>query len=313
MNMASAKNASSNLVASFQNYYGFTQPPFSLAPNTEFYVEIKPQLECFNVLSYALQAGEGFIKITGEVGTGKTLLCRRLLNSLQDEDIVSIYIPNPALSPEALWRAMGHELGLSVTSLDIYQVQEKIQQSLLSLAQQGRAVVLVVDEAQCIPENSLEALRLISNLETESRSLIQIVLFGQPELDILLAQDRFRQLKQRITYSAELKPMDDASLQHYIQQRMILAGYRGMPVFEKKALKLMVKATEGIPRLINIIAQKALLSAFGRGECSVSEAHVRAAVNDTEGAKKLTNNKFYWREIMLVALLSSWVLVHELS
>ncbi|MFT7373410.1 MAG: MSHA biogenesis protein MshM [Oleiphilaceae bacterium] len=313
MNMASAKNASSNLVASFQNYYGFTQPPFSLAPNTEFYVEIKPQLECFNVLSYALQAGEGFIKITGEVGTGKTLLCRRLLNSLQDEDIVSIYIPNPALSPEALWRAMGHELGLPVTNLDIYQVQEKIQQSLLSLAQQGRAVVLVVDEAQCIPENSLEALRLISNLEAESRSLIQIVLFGQPELDILLAQNRFRQLKQRITYSAELKPMDDASLQHYIQQRMILAGYRGMPVFEKKALKLMVKATEGIPRLINIIAQKALLSAFGRGEYSVSEVHVRAAVNDTEGAKKLTNNKFYWREIMLVALLSLWVLVHELS
>jgi MSHA biogenesis protein MshM len=313
MNMASAKNASSNLVASFQNYYGFTQPPFSLAPNTEFYVEIKPQLECFNVLSYALQAGEGFIKITGEVGTGKTLLCRRLLNSLQDEDIVSIYIPNPALSPEALWRAMGHELGLPVTNLDIYQVQEKIQQSLLSLAQQGRAVVLVVDEAQCIPENSLEALRLISNLEAESRSLIQIVLFGQPELDILLAQNRFRQLKQRITYSAELKPMDDASLQHYIQQRMILAGYRGMPVFEKKALKLMVKATEGIPRLINIIAQKALLSAFGRGEYSVSEVHVRAAVNDTEGAKKLTNHKFYWREIMLVALLSLWVLVHELS
>jgi MSHA biogenesis protein MshM len=313
MNMASAKNASSNLVASFQNYYGFTQPPFSLAPNTEFYVEIKPQLECFNVLSYALQAGEGFIKITGEVGTGKTLLCRRLLNSLQDEDIVSIYIPNPALSPEALWRAMGHELSLPITSLDIYQVQEKIQQSLLSLAQQGRAVVLVVDEAQCIPENSLEALRLNSNLEAESRSLIQIVLFGQPELDILLAQNRFRQLKQRITYSAELKPMDDASLQHYIQQRMILAGYRGMPVFEKKAIKLMVKATEGIPRLINIIAQKALLSAFGRGQYSVSKADVRAAVNDTEGAKKLTNNKFYWREIMLVALLSLWVLVHELS
>jgi MSHA biogenesis protein MshM len=313
MNMASAKNASSNLVASFQNYYGFTQPPFSLAPNTEFYVEIKPQLECFNVLSYALQTGEGFIKITGEVGTGKTLLCRRLLNSLQDEEIVSIYIPNPALSPEALWRAMGHELGLPVTSLDIYQVQEKIQQSLLSLAQQGRAVVLVVDEAQCIPENSLEALRLISNLETESRSLIQIILFGQPELDTLLAQDRFRQLKQRITYSAELKPMDDASLQHYIQQRMILAGYRGMPVFEKKALKLMVKATEGIPRLINIIAQKALLSAFGRGEHCVSEAHVRAAVNDTEGAKKITNSKLYWREIMLVALLSLWVIVHELS
>jgi MSHA biogenesis protein MshM len=313
MNMASMRKTSTSIVTSFQDYYGFTQQPFSLAPNTEFYVEIKPQLECFNVLSYALQAGEGFIKITGEVGTGKTLLCRRLLNSLQDEGIVSVYIPNPALSPEALWRAMGHELGLQVQSLDIHQVQEKIQQSLLSLAQESRAVVLVVDEAQCIPEDSLEALRLISNLETESRSLIQIVLFGQPELNALLAQNRFRQLKQRITYSAELKPMDDTSLPHYIQQRMILAGYRGMPIFEKKALKLMVKATEGIPRLINIIAQKSLFSAFGRGEHHVSEANVRAAVNDTEGAKPLSNNKFYWREITLVILLSSWVLVHEFS
>jgi MSHA biogenesis protein MshM len=313
MNMASANETSTSIVASFQKYYGFTQQPFSLAPNTEFYVEIKPQLECFNVLSYALQAGEGFIKITGEVGTGKTLLCRRLLNSLQGEGIVSVYIPNPAMSPEALWRAMGHELGLQVKNLDIHQVQEKIQQSVLSLAQEGRAVVLVVDEAQCIPEDSLEALRLISNLEAESRSLIQIVLFGQPELDTLLAQNRFRQLKQRITYSAELKPMDDTSLQHYIFQRMILAGYRGMPVFEKKALKLMVRATGGVPRLINIIAQKSLFSAFGRGEHYVSAVNVLAAVHDTEGAKHLSNNKFYWREVMLVILLSSWVLVHELS
>lgn len=303
-----------NLVAGFQSYYGFKQQPFSLAPNTEFYVEIKPQLECFNVLSYALQAGEGFIKVTGEVGTGKTLLCRRLLNSLKDEGIVSVYIPNPALSPEALWRAIGHELGLKIKSLDIHQVQEKIQKKLLMSAQNGRSVVLVVDEAQCIPEDSLEALRLISNLEAESRSLIQIVLFGQPELNTLLEQNRFRQLKQRITYSAELKPMDDASLQHYIQQRMVLAGYRGMPIFEKKALKLMVQATEGVPRLINIIAQKALFSAFGRGDRQVLEAHVRAAVEDTEGAKSIKQkNRFYWREITLVALLILWVVVHEFS
>lgn len=306
--------AQMNLVADFQHYYGLNQQPFSLAPNTEFYVEIKPQLECFNVLSYALQAGEGFIKITGEVGTGKTLLCRRLLNSLHEQGIVSVYIPNPALSPEALWRAIGHELNLEIYNLDIHQVQEKIQQQLLVLAQQEKAVVLVVDEAQCIPEDSLEALRLISNLEAESRNLIQIVLFGQPELDEILAQHRFRQLKQRITYSAELRPMDDASLQNYIQQRMVLAGYRGMPIFEKKALKLMVKATEGIPRLINIIAQKALFSAFGRGDQRVSEAHVRAAVDDTEGAKKISShNKYYWREVLLIVLLVSLAVIHELS
>lgn len=303
-----------NLVAAFQSYYGFKQQPFSLAPNTEFYVDIKPQQECFNVLSYALQAGEGFIKITGEVGTGKTLLCRRLLNSLKEEGIVSVYIPNPALAPEALWRAIGHELGLKTKSLDLYQVQEKIQKKLLLSAQNGRAVVLVVDEAQCIPEDSLEALRLISNLEAESRSLIQIVLFGQPELNTLLAQHRFRQLKQRITYSAELKPMDNASLQHYIQQRMVLAGYRGMPIFEDEALKLIVKATEGVPRLINIVAQKALFSAFGRGDKQVSENHVRAAVKDTEGAKSIKEkNRFYWREAALISLLLLWVIIHELS
>lgn len=303
-----------NLVEGFQDYYGFKQQPFSLAPNTEFYVEIKPQLECFNVLSYALQAGEGFIKVTGEVGTGKTLLCRRLLNSLKEEGIVSVYIPNPALSPEALWRAIGHELGLRIKTLGIHQVQEKIQKKLLASAQDGRSVVLVVDEAQCIPEDSLEALRLISNLEAESRSLIQIVLFGQPELNTLLAQNRFRQLKQRITYSAELKPMDDDSLQHYIQQRMVLAGYRGMPLFEEKALKLMVKATEGVPRLINIVAQKALFSAYGCGDRLVSEAHVRAAINDTEGAKPIrAENLFYWREVALVSLLILWVAIHEFS
>ncbi|MEH6448584.1 MAG: AAA family ATPase [Oleispira sp.] len=303
-----------NMIGGFQEYYGLQQQPFSLAPNTDFYVEIKTQQECFNVLSYALQAGEGFIKITGDVGTGKTLLCRRLLNSLHEDEYVSVYIPNPSLNPQALWRAIGHELEVEVNNIDIHQVQERIQKRLLSLAQEGRSVVLVVDEAQCIPEDSLEALRLISNLETESRSLIQIVLFGQPELNALLAQHRFRQLKQRITYSAELQAMDAASMQHYIQQRMILAGYRGMPVFEESALKLMKKTTAGIPRLINIIAQKALFSAFGGGAKSVSAAHVRAAVKDTEGAKPLAiNNRFYWKEMSLMVLMLILVALHELS
>ncbi len=303
-----------NMIGGFQEYYGLSQQPFSLAPNTEFYVEIKTQQKCFNVLNYALQAGEGFIKITGEVGTGKTLLCRRLLNSLHEDDTVSVYIPNPALNPQALWRAIAHELDLDVNNIDMHQVQERIQLRLLSLAQQGRSVILVVDEAQCIPEDSLEALRLISNLEAESRSLIQIVLFGQPELNTLLAQDRFRQLKQRITYSAELEAMDGESLQHYIQQRMILAGYRGMPVFEERALKLINKATAGTPRLINIIAQKALFSAFGGGSNKVLEAHVRAAVKDTEGAMQLTQtNRFFWKEILLTFLMSLLVVMHEFS
>ncbi|MBL4796874.1 MAG: AAA family ATPase [Oleispira sp.] len=302
-----------NMIGSFQEYYGLDQQPFSLAPNTEFYVELSSQQECFNVLNYALQTGEGFIKITGEVGTGKTLLCRRLLNSLTD-DQVSVYIPNPSLNPQALWRAIAHELEIDVNNIDIHQVQERIQEKLLALAVDNKSVILVIDEAQCLPEDSLEAMRLISNLEMESRSLIQIVLFGQPELNELLATDRFRQLKQRISYSAELKAMDDNSLQHYIQQRMIFAGYRGMPIFDDKALKLMAKVTLGIPRIINIVAQKAMFSAFGGGEKQVSASHVLAAAEDTEGAiPVLKRNKYHWREILLLTLLISLVALNELN
>ncbi len=302
-----------NMIGSFQEYYGLDQQPFSLAPNTEFYVELTSQQECFNVLNYALETGEGFIKVTGEVGTGKTLLCRRLLNSFR-EDQVSVYIPNPSLNPQALWRAIAHELGIDVNNVDIHQVQERIQEKLLDLAVDNKSVILVVDEAQCLPEDSLEAMRLISNLEMESRSLIQIVLFGQPELNEILAKDRFRQLKQRISYSAELKAMDDYSLQHYIQQRMIFAGYRGMPIFDDKALKLMAKVTSGIPRLINIIAQKAMFSAFGGGSKQVSVSHVRAAAADTEGATSISNsNKYYWREVLLLILMSVLVVLNEFN
>jgi MSHA biogenesis protein MshM len=303
----------SSMVGGFQDHYGLNQSPFSLAPNTEFYVEVSTQQECFNVLNYALQTGEGFIKITGEVGTGKTLLCRRLLNSLTDE-YISVYIPNPSLSPQALWRAIAHELGIEVNNIDIYQVQELIQEKILSFALNKKSVILIVDEAQCLPEDSLEAMRLISNLEMESRSLIQIVLFGQPELNELLGKERFRQLRQRISYSAELKSMDDKSLQHYIQQRMILAGYRGMPIFDDKALKLMAKATSGIPRLINIIAQKAMFSAFGGGAKQVSDIHVRAAAADTEGACILPKpNPYYWREILLISLMILLVAANEFN
>lgn len=302
-----------NIIGGFQEYFGLDQQPFSLAPNTEFYVDVSTQQECFNVLSYALQAGEGFIKITGEVGTGKTLLCRRLLNSLGD-DYVSVYIPNPSLTPQALWRAIAHELKIEIDKLDIHQLQEKIQEKLLSLALEHKTVSLIVDEAQCLPEDSLEALRLISNLEMESRSLIQIVLFGQPELDTLLAQDRFRQLKQRISYSAKLKPIDTQAMQHYIQQRMVHAGYRGMPVFDEKALKIMSSVTLGIPRLINIIAQKALFSAFGGGERIVSASHVLAAAADTEGAHTLSNeNPYHWKEITLSLLLVMFVIINEFN
>lgn len=304
------------VINGFQDFYGLQEQPFSLAPNTDFYVETSSHQECFNVLIYALASGEGFIKVTGEVGTGKTLLSRRLLNELDEEHFVSAYIPNPSLSPEALWRAIAHELSLNVSDIDDHQVQEEIQKRLLKLAAENKKVVLIIDEAQCIPEDSLEALRLISNLETEKQTLLQIVMFGQPELDTLLATPRFRQLRQRISYSAILEPLASNNLQHYIQQRMAIAGYRGMPLFEENALKLLNKATCGIPRLINIIAQKSLLCAFGKGANHVGVEHVQAAISDTEATKGVRQSAgitSYWREGLLFFILLVLVAMYELS
>src|SRR5690606_33900941 len=210
-------------------YFGLSQPPFGLTPNTDFYVDLPAQQQAFDVLMFALGSGEGFIKITGEVGTGKTLLCRRLLNQLRSRNEHSLYIANPALSAG--------------------EVQADIQQALWQLAAQGQRVVLIIDEAQSMPPATLEALRLISNLETEQQKLVQIVLFGQPELNDILALPSFRQLRQRITYSSELQPLSSPEvLAVYLQQRLAVAGYRGLPLFEAAAVQALWQASGGVPR-----------------------------------------------------------------
>ena len=304
----------STVISGFQEYFGLAEQPFTLAPNTDFYVDLQSHQECYNVLMFALASHEGFIKVTGEVGTGKTLLSRRLLNSLNSDEYITVYIPNPTLAPQALWRIIAQELSVDVGRLVNHQVQERIQARLLEIARDNKNVVIVIDEAQCIPEDSLETLRLISNLETEKKTLIQIVLFGQPELDTLLAKNRFRQLRQRITYSASLKAMDSKSLEHYIQQRMVAAGYRGMPIFDDRALKLIAQATSGIPRLINIVAQKSLFSAFGGGAKQVSVDHVKAAIADTESTHGMPKRSHrYWRELLMACVLFALVAMYEFS
>ena len=267
-----------------QRFFGLRQPAFALTPNTDFYVDLPSQQQAFEILLFALAAGEGFIKITGEVGTGKTLLCRRLLNTLRERGEHSLYIANPALSADGLWLAVARELQLPVSGHSNAEIQADIQQALLDIAVRGQRVVLLIDEAQSMPASTLEALRLMSNLETEQQKLVQIVLFGQPELNITLAQPGFRQLRQRITYSAELYPLSSPDmLGVYLQQRLAVAGYRGMPIFHPGALQLLWRASRGIPRLVNILAAKALLAAFGSGSRRLHPRHVQAAVADTEG------------------------------
>ncbi len=293
------------LRAACEQFYGLQQSAFSLTPNTDFYVELPSQKQAFDTLMFALSSGEGFVKITGEVGTGKTLLCRRLLNALASEGSVTAYIPNPDLTQSALWRSIARELGLDDSGRSDSQVKNDIQQRLLQLATEGRQVVLVVDEAQCMPRDTLETLRLISNLETERQKLVQIVLFGQPELDLCLDDASLRQLRQRITYSAALRPLNSTqALGVYLQQRLTIAGYRGMPLFKPAALRALWQASGGIPRLVNILAAKALLVGYGSGCRALDKQHVACAVKDTEGALRLIDTSWRWQ-----ALLAALVLV----
>lgn len=281
----------------YQQYYGLHEMPFSLTPDTQFFFDSNGHREVFNTLVLALRHSEGFIKIVGEVGTGKTLLCRKLLASL-DARFITAYIPNPFLTPEELKGFLATEIGLQVTTeTPSYQLLNDIYRRLVALARDKRQVVLVVDEAQAMPRETIEALRLLTNLETEKRKLLQVVLLGQPELDQLLDRPDLRQLKQRIVFSETLRSIERKTLPAYIGYRLQSAGYSGPPLFSRPALGLLYRASGGIPRLINILAHKALLVAYGQGRRRVGQAQMARAVKDTGESRlsgRLLARQAYW-------------------
>ncbi|WP_395763811.1 ExeA family protein [Stutzerimonas balearica] len=269
----------------YEAFFGLREKPFALTPNTGFLVQLAPYQACLNLLRVALAEGEGFVKITGEVGTGKTLLCRALLNELDPSRYQLAWLPNPSLSPLALRQALAHELHVpDVEQLDTHGLLAALHARLIELAGEGRSTVLLIDEAQALPVSTLEGLRLLTNLETEQSKLLQVVLFGQPELDQTLVRQDLRQLRQRITFSYALRPLDVADATRYITERLAVAGYRGEPLFERSAVRLLVQGSRGIPRLLNILANKCLMAAFGEGSRCVGVRHVRRALADTEGS-----------------------------
>ncbi|MCG8426267.1 MAG: AAA family ATPase [Chromatiales bacterium] len=277
----------------YERFYGFKETPFGLTPNTDYYFAYPDHQEALNVLLVALRMGEGFIKITGEVGTGKTLVCRKLLNILSQNNIITAYIPNPSLPPAQLMRAVADELCIK-TSLnhDGQTLQRLISERLIKYKAQGKRLVLLIDEAQTIPLPSLEAIRLLTNLETEKSKLLQVVLFGQPELNRHLDDQSVRQVKQRITFSHHIKPMSREGATAYLQHRLKVAGYRGKVLFSAWIVNRLYRASQGIPRLINILAHKMLLAAYGEGSDVVTGKHVARAIQDTEGAIQ----PFAWRK-----------------
>ncbi len=267
----------------FARHYGLHESPFALTPDTGYFFMHRGQRDALNVILIALHADEGLLKVVGEVGTGKTLLCRKLLNTL-DGGFYTAYLPNPALSPTMLRRALAHELAIELPA-DGGQhcLTELIYKRLIELAGAGRRVVVLVDEAQAMPAESLEALRLLTNLETEKQKLLQIVLFGQPELDERLARPALRQVRQRIAFSYRLEPLGRDELAAYIAHRLVKAGYQGSPLFIPAAVAAVYAASRGVPRLINLICNKALLLAYGKGDHVVRRRYVRQAALDTEG------------------------------
>lgn len=272
----------------YKTHFGLNNPPFGLTPDTEFFCELPSQIEALNVLLIALHSGEGFIKITGDVGTGKTMLCRKLLNELP-EPFATLYIPNPHLPPMGLLVAIANEMGIEYSShIGQNGLIKLINDFLINNAAAGKKPVLIIDEAQSMSIETLEALRLITNLETEKQKLLQIVLFGQPELDEQLRNKAIRQLRQRITFSYALKPLTSKNVADYIQHRLRIAGMGNLNIFSGLAIKAMHHYSRGIPRLVNILANKAMLSAYGKGQSSIGVKQVYLAALDTEDA----NTKF---------------------
>jgi MSHA biogenesis protein MshM len=296
----------------YLEYFKLKELPFTITPNIGFFCHLKGHQEALNTVLFSLRSGEGFIKIIGEVGAGKTLLCRKLLDSL-DSDYVTAYIPNPDLNPTELRKAFARELNIDSSALqDQHELLTFINDRLLALHAEGKRIVLLIDEAQAIPPESLETLRLLTNLETQTTKLLQVVLFGQPELDERLNQANFRQLKQRITFSYYLPLMTREDLDSYMFHRLSMAGYTFGSLFSDRSRDILYRASKGVPRIVNILCHKALLAAYGRGESGVTTKVMKIAIEDTDVAHSSNKNLLLTISgliILIVAVISFYV--HE--
>ncbi len=273
----------------YLEHFGLREWPFSITPDTSFFFSSDSAQSGLNLLLIAARAGEGFIKITGEVGTGKTLLCRRLMQKLGQGFKVA-YLPNPYLEPMSLYLELASELGISwgenLAPPNQHALIKRLNERLIELSAEGLQAVVCLDEAQAMPIETLEALRLLTNLETEKRKLLQVIIFGQPELEEKLNHPSVRQLKQRITFDYQLTALSRDDLNYYLHHRLKVAGHNGGRLFTKASIRLLTRRTQGSPRLINIVAHKALMAAYGKGKKMIDYFDVHAACRDTASVQK---------------------------
>jgi len=281
----------------YLEYFSLDRHPFRMTPDPSLFFPGGQDGRgvILNALIYGIQSGEGILKVVGEVGSGKTMLCRMLEEELPDH-VEIVYIANPSLSAREILYAIAIELKLEVnSSTERLKVLHMIQDYLLSKHAEGGTVVVFVEEAQSMPLETLEEIRLLNNLETHQHKLMQIVLFGQPELDKILAQKNIRQLRERITHSFRLEPLSAEATSEYIRYRLNAAGSPRDGIFSPRAEKMIAKASSGLTRRINILADKSLLAAYADSpsrqptqtgnEPLVLPRHVNAAIRDSDYKK----------------------------
>ena len=289
----------------YEEYFGLERPPFKITPDTSLFFEGGKRGDILAALVYAVHRGEGIIKVVGEVGSGKTMLCRMLQLKLP-ATVEIVYIANPSVSAEDILFVVAHELSLPVErDASKHQVIRLLQDYLLQRHMENKQVVLFIEEAQGMPLDTLEEIRLLSNLETDENKLLQIILFGQPELDQNLSVRSIRQLRERITHNFELEPLTQEEIHNYLNFRMRQVGYTGPELVTNNLARKIEQHSEGLLRRINIIADKILLSAFAEGTHNLGPKHVTAAVNDSafaqEGPRR--SSSLRWGLTLLVVIV----------
>ncbi len=265
----------------YLEHFGLNEPPYKVTPVTDFFFSGANRGEILDALVYAITDGEGIVKVSGEVGSGKTMLCRMLLDKLPT-NITAIYLANPSLSREELLYAIADRLGLNLEGQRISVFLQNLQNELEAKFARGERCVVLVDEAHAMPLDTLEELRLLYNMQVGKHKLLQIVLFGQPELDEKLAQSNMRQLKDRIVHHFGILPLSPKVIHTYLMFRMRAAGYKGPDIFSPAAEKLIGKASQGLMRRVNVLADKSLLAAFVENTHAIEVRHVQAAIRDSE-------------------------------
>ncbi len=289
-------------------FFGLKNPPFRLTAHPDYFFSGAGRGALLDALLYAITSGEGLIKVTGEVGAGKTMLCRMLLERLPPH-VDAIFLPNPALSEDELLLTVAAELKIQFHSDRDSQKIRLIEETLIAKYAAGRQVVLLVDEAHAMPLGTLELIRLLSNLDSGYQKLLQIVLFGQLELDEILQQNELRALRERVSYSLDVPLLNTTEVGDYLACRLFAAGHHGNAIFTPAAVKHIAEVAKGLSRRVNLLADKAMLAAFAENSVQVTLKHSKLAALECDYLAQSSRKKYFLALLMVVffaIVFSGW-------